>query len=805
MFFLVLLFSFFWLASTPTLAASCTCDFVELSRNPDGSVVYGCPDACTVSDVPGGTVGVKCDPPEEACNQNYNYDQYVGCCQSEAGGGGGGGCSWSQVNCPSGWTRGGEVVQVSCGTSYCPAPGTAQASTGCCGNGFTDENGEFVCANGQVTTYNCCAPGSPWACQVSDTGGTVTTLQQWSSRYSCGDSDGIDVFISTTQSNVERWRYKTCDGDWDPNTEKCEGSMVWVIDYYWNTTCQDYLKSCACTPICSAGTAPTLTSPADAAIYSGPSGAASVAFDWEEPSSWGSQETGTDRSYTLCVGANSSDPCNGGQTFTVGSGASPTTETTQSITSGTKYWGVKANNMCGMSSSISTLRNICVEGHTLPGDAGVGNVYYSQWGACNVNTHKRTRTCAEDCGTDNCTAAAAAGLLEEDCEAEIRGTLFDATNLTSCPSFDPNTGYLIGVDTTLTPNNRTFDIADQSNVPTHPWASITAPETDSSGNYNVRVYAPATYSYDFNDLRDMYIVSTGPKLTCVSSVAVVPGNPTNCGTQPCTVVNNMSFGFERYWGGWWQVQGAGVHGETGFRSSIPTALPSEQSLILPDPTTGNRRGIASYGVASDTMLGVNTNAKVSASLWQALSNYDGVIYDHAYFNQQFKKYATTVWDGISPISYDDNGSGYQIFKVTGNVTDFNYNPTGTQKVIFLVSGDVTINSNIVVPDGAFLAVLSSGSISFGTSVTSVDGWYLADSIYVRCVDANADTDCDRTDVQFVGNGSFVGWERIVLSRDRGGDTNILGPSEKFNYRMDLYNNAPDPMKIFTKKYKPYVP
>ncbi len=184
---------------------------------------------------------------------------------------------------------------------------------------------------------------------------------------------------------------------------------------------------------------------------------------------------------------------------------------------------------------------------------------------------------------------------------------------------------------------------------------------------------------------------------------------------------------------------------------------------------------------------------------------DGVIYDYAYINQQFKKNFTTAWDGVSAISYDDGGRGYQIFKVTGSVTDFNYNPTGTEKVIFLVSGDVTINSNIAVPNGAFMAVLAGGTINVGTSVTNVDGWYLADNISIRCLDANADSVCDRTDVQFVGNGSFVAWEGVVLSRDRGGATNILGPSAKFNYRMDLYNNAPDPMKIFTKKYKPYVP
>jgi hypothetical protein len=183
---------------------------------------------------------------------------------------------------------------------------------------------------------------------------------------------------------------------------------------------------------------------------------------------------------------------------------------------------------------------------------------------------------------------------------------------------------------------------------------------------------------------------------------------------------------------------------------------------------GNRRGVASYGIATDTMLGVNANAKVSTSLWEALSNYDGVIYDYAYFNQQFKKNFTTAWDGVSAITYDDGGRGYQIFKVTGSVADFNYNPTGTEKVIFLVSGDVTINSNIVVPNGAFMAVLAGGTINVGTSVTNVDGWYLADNLSIRCLDANADSVCDRTDVQFVGNGSFVAWEGVVLTRDRGG-------------------------------------
>jgi hypothetical protein len=125
--------------------------------------------------------------------------------------------------------------------------------------------------------------------------------------------------------------------------------------------------------------------------------------------------------------------------------------------------------------------------------------------------------------------------------------------------------------------------------------------------------------------------------------------------------------------------------------------------------------------------------------------------------------------------------------------------------MFLIDGDVNINSNIVVPDGAFMAVLSSGNISFGTAVTRADGWYLGDNLTITCTDADNNAECDRSDVQFQGNGSFVSWKGTTLNRDMGGPGNIAAPAEKFTYRMDLYKNAPEPMKILTKRYMPYVP
>ncbi|MBI2326323.1 hypothetical protein HYU91_02960, partial [Candidatus Collierbacteria bacterium] len=48
--------------------------------------------------------------------------------------------------------------------------------------------------------------------------------------------------------------------------------------------------------------------------------------------------------------------------------------------------------------------------------------------------------------------------------------------------------------------------------------------------------------------------------------------------------------------------------------------------------------------------------------------------------------------------------------------------------------------------------------------------------------------------QFVGNGSFVGWNSISLSRDQGGANNTI-PAEKFTFRPDLLINAPESMRM----------
>jgi hypothetical protein len=395
--------------------------------------------------------------------------------------------------------------------------------------------------------------------------------------------------------------------------------------------------------------------------------------------------------------------------------------------------------------------------------------------------------------------------LVEDCEGVIRGTLFDASDMAVCPAFSAVTGYAVGLYPEVAGiASRTFGLTDNSVLGTHPWSPISNVTTDANGNFSLRVFAPANYQFDFSALSENYFVDPGPKLTCISSLATIITNPIACITQPCTVLNGMNFGFLRIYGGWWQVIGGSVHGEKGITSTIPSSLLTEMSLILPDASPANKRGFLSYDTTIPYMIGSNPNAKVSASLLAAQSKYTGSpVYDWSFFDKRYNLFARTEWNGLDALSYDDLGVGYQIFRSKVPVANFDFSPTGTQKAIFLIDGDVRITSDIVVPEGAFLAVISSGTITFDSSISNADGWFVGNVISVPCMDAGGDG-CDKTDTQFLGNGSFVSWGSMSLGRDRA-IVNNSAPSELFTYRRDLFLNAPAPMKIYAKVYKPFVP
>jgi len=558
----------------------------------------------------------------------------------------------------------------------------------------------------------------------------------------------------------------TVYGDPDPVTQTCP-----LESCTENCGTDD----CAAVPLtvsCCVATypdTPTLVSPADGAeITYG----TNVTADWNSIGSWGYACPTNDNHYKICV-STVSGSCNLENTRT-----DLTSQATRpAVIKGNIYWSASANN--GAFESQSLTRSICVEGFD-----SVDPAYVSAWSSCN-SSHQRTRTCTEDCGTNNCTGTP----LVENCIGTITGTLFDASDLSSCPAdIGTNPLYI-----SLRYSNANFDING-------PWPVISLPVgTDASGNYSESVYASLTngiYSFDYTDL-----ISSGR----------AAGIKTECGPAAATVTDQgqtvtKNTGFWRNYGGWWQAKGGSVYGDDNLRSIIPSSLPTEMSLILPDPTVGNRRGLLSYGVPQPAnMLGSNPNAKVSTSLWEIESKYSGQIYDWSFYDNRFNLFTTTAWSSGQPVNYTatDTTNGYKILKSAGSVTSFNYSPSANQFVIFHINGDVTVTNDITVPQGSFLSIIAKGTLTFDPSVTRADGWYVGASLAFPCHDVG-NNGCDEDDQQFQGKGSFIGWNSISLERSNQ-SLNNTQPSELFTYSQDLFLNAPKPMKYYTKHYKPFIP
>lgn len=421
---------------------------------------------------------------------------------------------------------------------------------------------------------------------------------------------------------------------------------------------------------------------------------------------------------------------------------------------------------------------------------------WGAWGACDGVSHARarTRTCTEDCGdvadcsayfAGNCPAGSSCATTgtfpnltqteTQTCSGQMTGTFFDASAMAVCPA---NPQLLAD---SLKIGGGTVSLSGTTNY---------GPYTTNIGNPNLGQYStsgtvlsPGTYDLTVNPGGNY---APTPKFACQGTTLTLTGSAPPCLTQPCETAPTTThdFGFWRTFSGWWQALGGSVYGGAGIASNIPSTIPAgQQYLILQDANLQD--GLAQ--IRTGTLdLGTNPGASFSVSGWNAASGYLGDNMDYDYFIAKMGSYAKTAWDGASKPVYTPGSNGYEIYSFTGNVT-MDWSPAAGEKVIYLIKGNVTISGNITVPTASptFLAVIASGSITFDTNVTQVDGWLVGNTLSFPSTGAS-------NDVQFVGNGSFVGWNGITLSRNLGGGNNTT-PAEKFVYRPDLTINAPVPL------------
>ena len=250
---------------------------------------------------------------------------------------------------------------------------------------------------------------------------------------------------------------------------------------------------------------------------------------------------------------------------------------------------------------------------------------------------------------------------------------------------------------------------------------------------------------------------------------------------------------------WFQSVAGSLFGAGGITSVISSSLPAaDQRLILDDAAIGDT-GLAFTNTGS-IGLGTSTDAKVSDSELNASgTGYSEGDADYGYFKQKMATFDMTAWDGSGKPLYDGGVNNYQIYTHTGDTT-INWSPAVGERVIYLINGSVTVSGNITIPTSSptFMMVAANGSITFNTAVTRVDGWWVGRSLSFPCVDTSpADGSCDNTDVQFVGQGSFIGYDSISFKRDQD-LVNMAQPAEQFVYRPDLMVNAPEP--LYVSKY-----
>lgn len=415
--------------------------------------------------------------------------------------------------------------------------------------------------------------------------------------------------------------------------------------------------------------------------------------------------------------------------------------------------------------------------------------HYGVWSACTAPSFSRSRQVLWDCrgpSTDT-----------ETCYGSIYGTLFDASVVENCSTIATQPKVEgTGVTATATVNH----------------TSAYSTTTDTAGNYTRgSLLVPDTYSLTYSVDSAKWVASP-PKLLCDGPLAGI--SLTDQGQSI-----RRRIGLWRIYGGWFQAEGGDLYGATGISTTIPAtcALPENQiscgsytiggevyTPLIRDAATGNLPGSAISGSGSVDLGGggpAASNAVISSQGWKAGSSYDGKQTGYDYFMGISAHYAggmKKTWDGTGKPTGSDNHLYETAFDTALTLTGSISPDAGGESIVIFHGGDVDITGDITVPVGSYLAVIAKGKITIEPEVQNVQGVYIADTIQIPSSGNKA------SEVKFTGEGTFVGWNGVLLARDRG-ITNNAEPSENFVFRPDFVVNAPFGLRLPQIRWKEVNP
>lgn len=389
---------------------------------------------------------------------------------------------------------------------------------------------------------------------------------------------------------------------------------------------------------------------------------------------------------------------------------------------------------------------------------------YGAWNACTAPTFTQSRTVSYSCqGPQNQTQA---------CASNLSGVLFDASAVNDCSTIGSQpkiSGATVRATSTQNQIGQSF-----------------TGNTNATGTYAIsNLNVPDTYTLSFENLGGF---DPNPKLSCDGGTTLALSASSSL---------TRRYGFSISYDPWFQTIGGDVYANSGITSNIPTTCSSSANCNnytvgattytpLLAAGTGGTSGIATLASGSLNMgYPTYANARISQAGTWANSGYTGRNYDYGYFFARTASSDRVAYSGTQK----PTGSIAGVYLSSGTLTlDGTWVVDSGNAFVMLHNGDVNVTGNIDVNPQGFLAVIASGTITFASNVTQVEGVYIGNALTV------ASTGNTGTEQRFTGEGTFVGWQAVNLLRDRGGNNNTQS-TELFRFRPEFVINAPEALKI----------
>lgn len=317
-------------------------------------------------------------------------------------------------------------------------------------------------------------------------------------------------------------------------------------------------------------------------------------------------------------------------------------------------------------------------------------------------------------------------------------------------------------------------------------------------------------SYIFNDVPQSFwgSVSKTTPLPAGYEFACPAGGALSVGPLNAEA-SNLNFYIRLQRDPWWQVVGGdvGAMGSSGLTvlSQIPGAYASDRFIITFNSDLNQGVLVTASTTSPDFGGG---DGITNPNSWWASSPFD------LSSTENYEYFRRLIIDGPgftgdipdSPGNLDENdlfsGTGTYHYSFSGGSNNVEieteYTVSAGTRAIHLIDGNVEIKDNVIVDPDGFVAFIVSGNIEISEDVSEVHGVYVADGEF-KVKGYGLDLD-----IQFNGQGMFVGWDSVDLERDLPDDI-TEGPGETFTYRPDLIINAPDVLRKNTYFWQELAP